>query len=59
MNCNDCKTTGLVDAIREDIRDIKADIRTLLTFRTKIMVGAGLLGTALSFAISIMIKMWR
>lgn len=59
MNCNDCKTTAIVDAIREDIKEIKADIRTLLTFRTKIMVGAGIIGSALSFALTLLMKAWR
>lgn len=52
MNHN-CNKEELLDAMREDLREIKSDVKGLLKFKWQIMGGAGVLGAVISLLISL------
>jgi len=50
---HECKNEDVIEMIRENLAEIKGDVKSLLHFRTKIMAGAGLAGFLLSLAFSL------
>lgn len=47
-----CQKEEIIAIIKEDLKEIKKDIKSLLSFRWQIMGGASFIGFLLSFLIS-------
>jgi hypothetical protein len=50
---HDCDKEREIDLIHEDLKEIKADVKAVLSFKWQIMGGAGIIGALAGLAASI------